>query len=97
MRGAPQELLSSALTSAFVGFPGLRAVVHGAGSFQTGLLDALSIDDWRQSFVTNEPALSRRDLTGQAQPRENRTRRLRLPLSSILPILNERDSAVLLR
>ncbi|MEP4649586.1 MAG: SDR family oxidoreductase, partial [Ilumatobacter sp.] len=33
-----------------------RAVFHGAGYFQAGLLDSLSADDWRRSFDINVQA-----------------------------------------
>lgn len=33
--------------------PEPRAIVHAAGYFQAGLLDQLTIDDWRRSFETN--------------------------------------------
>jgi benzil reductase ((S)-benzoin forming) len=46
----------AALTATFADLPGPRAVVHAAGSFQTGLLEALSFDDWRRSFETNVEA-----------------------------------------
>jgi NAD(P)-dependent dehydrogenase (short-subunit alcohol dehydrogenase family) len=51
------------LATALAGLPQPRAVVHTAGHFQAGLLDVLSVDDWRRSFETNVEArwlLSRR-------------------------------------
>ena len=44
------------LTTALADLPGPRAIVHAAGYFQTGLLDALPINDWRRSFATNVEA-----------------------------------------
>ena len=46
----------SALVQAFGRLPGPRAVFHGAGYFQTGLLDRLSSTEWRRSFATNVEA-----------------------------------------
>ncbi len=46
----------SALADALANLPGPRAVFHGAGYFQTGLLDQLSASDWRRSFETNVEA-----------------------------------------
>lgn len=46
----------AALTDEFAKLPEPRALVHTAGSFQTGLLDALSIREWRRSFETNVEA-----------------------------------------
>jgi NAD(P)-dependent dehydrogenase (short-subunit alcohol dehydrogenase family) len=46
----------TALATALADLPGPRAIFHAAGYFQTGLLDALSIDDWRRSFETNVEA-----------------------------------------
>jgi NAD(P)-dependent dehydrogenase (short-subunit alcohol dehydrogenase family) len=45
-----------ALVTSLQGLPAPRAVVHCAGSFQTGLLDRLAVDDWRRSFETNVEA-----------------------------------------
>lgn len=45
-----------ALTEALAELPAPRAVFHAAGYFQAGLLDTLSIDDWRRSFETNVEA-----------------------------------------
>ena len=42
--------------TAFADLPGPRALFHAAGYFQTGLLNALGIDDWRRSFETNVEA-----------------------------------------
>lgn len=46
----------AALTAALAELPGPHGVVHAAGSFQAGLLDGLSLDDWRRSFETNVEA-----------------------------------------
>lgn len=46
----------AALTDEFAKLPEPRALVHTAGSFQTGLLDALPIREWRRSFETNVEA-----------------------------------------
>jgi NAD(P)-dependent dehydrogenase (short-subunit alcohol dehydrogenase family) len=51
------------LAAALAGLPGPRAIVHTAGYFQVGLLDVLSVEEWRRSFETNVEArwlLSRR-------------------------------------
>lgn len=54
------------LATALARLPGPRAVVHAAGHFQTGLLDDLSVEDWRRSFETNVEArwLLSRDCAG---------------------------------
>ncbi len=44
------------LATALAGLQAPRAVFHGAGYFQAGLLDSLSTDDWRRSFDTNVQA-----------------------------------------
>ena len=44
------------LSTALAGLSGPRAIVHAAGYFQNGLLDTLSIPDWRRSFATNVEA-----------------------------------------
>jgi 3-hydroxybutyrate dehydrogenase len=46
----------AALTAALSELPGPRAIFHGAGYFQTGLLNKLSDQDWRRSFETNVEA-----------------------------------------
>ncbi len=51
------------LVTALGELPAPRAIVHGAGYFQTGLLDRLTVHDWGRSFETNVEArweLSRR-------------------------------------
>jgi NAD(P)-dependent dehydrogenase (short-subunit alcohol dehydrogenase family) len=51
------------LATSLAGLPGPHAVVHAAGHFQAGLLDVLSVDEWRRSFAVNVEArwlLSRR-------------------------------------
>lgn len=45
-----------ALVTALAELPGPRSVVHGAGSFQNGLLETLPHDDWRRSFEVNVEA-----------------------------------------
>jgi NAD(P)-dependent dehydrogenase (short-subunit alcohol dehydrogenase family) len=45
-----------ALATALAGLPGPRAIVHAAGYFQTGLLDVLSLEQWRRSFEVNVEA-----------------------------------------
>lgn len=44
------------LANRLASMPGPRAIFHGAGYFQTGLLDTLTADDWQQSFNTNVTA-----------------------------------------
>lgn len=44
------------LATVFPDLPGPRAIVHAAGYFQTGLLDTLSLEQWRRSFETNVEA-----------------------------------------
>ena len=44
------------LADAIVKLPEPRAIVHGAGYFQLGQLNALSADDWQRSFETNVTA-----------------------------------------
>jgi len=46
----------TALAAALAKFPPPRALFHGAGYFQLGLLDTLSIADWQCSFETNVTA-----------------------------------------
>lgn len=46
----------AALATALGDLPGPRAIVHAAGYFQTGLLDTLSLEQWRRSFETNVEA-----------------------------------------
>ncbi len=46
----------AALVEALSELPGPRALFHGAGYFQLGQLDFLSIADWRNSFETNVTA-----------------------------------------
>jgi NAD(P)-dependent dehydrogenase (short-subunit alcohol dehydrogenase family) len=46
----------AALATALADLPGPRAIVHAAGHFQTGLLDILSLEQWRRSFETNVEA-----------------------------------------
>lgn len=46
----------AALAKALADLPGPRAIVHAAGYFQTGLLDILSLEQWRRSFGTNVEA-----------------------------------------
>ena len=46
----------TALAEALADLPSPRAVLHGAGYFQLGQLDVLSVDDWRRSFDTNVTA-----------------------------------------
>jgi NAD(P)-dependent dehydrogenase (short-subunit alcohol dehydrogenase family) len=46
----------AALVEGLSALPAPRAVFHGAGHFQTGLLEHLSDDDWRRSFATNVEA-----------------------------------------
>jgi NAD(P)-dependent dehydrogenase (short-subunit alcohol dehydrogenase family) len=46
----------AALATALADLPGPRAIVHAAGYFQTGLLDTLSLEQWRRSFETNVEA-----------------------------------------
>jgi NAD(P)-dependent dehydrogenase (short-subunit alcohol dehydrogenase family) len=46
----------SDLATSFADLPGPRAVVHAAGFFQTGLLDTLTVEQWRRSFETNVEA-----------------------------------------
>ena len=46
----------SALAYALSNLPAPRAVFHGAGYFQLGKLDTLSVADWRRSFDTNVTA-----------------------------------------
>jgi 3-hydroxybutyrate dehydrogenase len=46
----------AALAAALADLPGPRAIVHAAGHFQTGLLDILSVEQWRRSFATNVEA-----------------------------------------
>ena len=56
----------AALVAMLADLPGPRGVVHAAGYFQTGLLGALAIDDWRRSFETNVEA--RWALSGACAP-----------------------------
>jgi len=44
------------LVARLADLPGPRAIFHGAGCFQTGLLDTLAPDDWQRSFETNVTA-----------------------------------------
>ena len=44
------------LATTLADLPGPRAIVHAAGYFQTGLLDILSLEQWRRSFDTNVEA-----------------------------------------
>ncbi len=44
------------LAKAFSKLPAPRAIFHGAGYFQIGKLDTLSIVDWQRSFDTNVTA-----------------------------------------
>ncbi len=44
------------LAAALASLPGPRAIVHTAGYFQAGLLDGLSVEEWRRSFETNVEA-----------------------------------------
>jgi len=44
------------LRIALADLPAPRAIFHGAGYFQTGLLGDLAYDDWRRSFDTNVTA-----------------------------------------
>lgn len=44
------------LTTKLAELPEPRAVFHGAGYFQTGLLNDLDESDWRRSFATNVEA-----------------------------------------
>ena len=44
------------LARSLASLPGPRAVFHAAGYFQTGVLEALSVDDWRRSFEVNVEA-----------------------------------------
>jgi NAD(P)-dependent dehydrogenase (short-subunit alcohol dehydrogenase family) len=55
------------LATSLARLPGPRAIVHAAGHFQAGLLDVLSVDEWRRSFETNVEArwLLSRDCGGQ--------------------------------
>ena len=46
----------TALASALAELPAPRALFHGAGYFQLGGLDTLSIADWQRSFETNVTA-----------------------------------------
>jgi len=46
----------AALAAALAKLPAPRAVFHGAGYFQLGLLDTLSTTDWQRSFETNVTA-----------------------------------------
>jgi len=46
----------AALATALADLPGPRAIVHAAGYFQAGLLDTLSLEQWRRSFDTNVEA-----------------------------------------
>lgn len=46
----------AALGAALERLPEPRALVHAAGHFQIGLLDVLSVEDWRRSFETNVEA-----------------------------------------
>ena len=45
-----------ALAGAFSAMPGPRALLHAAGFFQVGVLDALAPDDWARSFDVNVTA-----------------------------------------
>lgn len=44
------------LAEALSKLPGPRAIFHGAGYFQLGQLDTLSLADWQRSFETNVTA-----------------------------------------
>lgn len=44
------------LATVLADLPGPRAIVHAAGYFQTGMLDVLSLEQWRRSFETNVEA-----------------------------------------
>ena len=46
----------AALAEALSNLPAPRAVFHGAGQFQLGRLDSLSLSDWQRSFETNVTA-----------------------------------------
>ena len=46
----------SALVAELASVPGPRAIVHAAGYFQIGLLDTLTVADWRRSFEVNVEA-----------------------------------------
>jgi len=45
-----------ALADALAELPAPRAIFHGAGYFQLGQLDTLSLTDWQRSFETNVTA-----------------------------------------
>jgi len=44
------------LAATLAALPAPRSIVHAAGYFQAGMLDALTIDQWRRSFETNVEA-----------------------------------------
>lgn len=46
----------SALVAALGALPAPRAIVHAAGYFQLGMLDTLTVADWRRSFEVNVEA-----------------------------------------
>ena len=54
------------LAERFALLPGPRALFHGAGYFQLGQLDTLSVEDWQRSFETN--VTSRWQLTSLCAP-----------------------------
>lgn len=43
----------ASLVEALATLPGPRGLFHGAGYFQTGMLDSLRPEEWRRSFETN--------------------------------------------
>lgn len=46
----------SALIAELAAMPGPRSIVHAAGYFQVGMLDALPVIEWRRSFEVNVEA-----------------------------------------